>query len=124
MLHYRFRQMSSKSSNGKEYSIGDVAKMLNLPVHTIRFWTEEFPHIECLRRNNRRYYDDGAIEELKKIKELSHKKGMKIEGIKQMIRYRNINMEKLDEAKKTDYQTKLDNAIKKIDKMVYLLTRY
>lgn len=116
--------MSSKSTNNQEYSIGDVAKMLNLPVHTIRFWTDEFSHIECLRRNNRRYYDNVAVEELKKIKELSHKKGMKIEGIKQMIRYRNINMEKLDEAKKTDYQIKLDNAIKKIDKMVYLLTRY
>ena len=49
----------------EEYSIGRVAKMLNLPVHTIRFWTEEFTHIECLRRKNRRYYDNKAVEEFR-----------------------------------------------------------
>ena len=51
----------------KDYSIGDVAKMLNLPVHTIRFWTETFKHIVCLKRNGRRYYDEKAIDEFCKI---------------------------------------------------------
>ena len=87
----------------EEYSIGDVAKMLNVPVHTVRFWTSEFKHIECLRHNGRRYYDNKAIEELKKIKELSHKKGIKIDGIKQMLRYHKIDMEKLDKANKMEF---------------------
>ena len=107
----------------EEYSIGNVAKMLNLPVHTIRFWTEQFPHIECLRRKNRRYYDDKAVEELKKIKELSHKKGIKIEGIRQMLRYNRINMEKLDEANKLDFQMKIESSIKKINKVIELLNK-
>ena len=50
------------SDNSKEYSIGETAKLLNVPVHTIRFWTDEFDHIECRRRNNRRYYDFTAVE--------------------------------------------------------------
>ena len=37
--------MSEKELSGNEYSIGEVAKKLNLPVHTIRFWTETFEHI-------------------------------------------------------------------------------
>ena len=100
----------------KDYSIGDVAKMLNLPVHTIRFWTETFKHIVCLKRNGRRYYD-----EIKKIKELSKKKGMKIEGIKQTIRYHKIDMEKMDKAKMLVLQEKIDTSIKKIDKVIDML---
>ena len=107
----------------EEYSIGRVAKMLNLPVHTIRFWTEEFEHIECLRRKNRRYYDNKAVEELKKIKELSHRRGMKIEGIKQMLRYKKIDMDKLDEANKVEFQTRIETAIRKIDKAMELLSK-
>ena len=107
----------------EEYSIGRVAKMLNLPVHTIRFWTEEFKHIECLRRKNRRYYDNKAVEELKKIKELSHRRGMRIEGIKQMLRYKKIDMDKLDEANKVEFQTRIEMAIKKIDRAMELLSK-
>lgn len=111
------------TKNFGEYSIGDVAKKLNLPVHTIRFWTEEFPHIEFLRKNNRRYYDDKAVDEFKKIKELSHKKGLKIEGIKQMLRYHKIDMEKLDKANKIDFQAKLEQSLKKIDKIIDLVLK-
>ena len=89
------------TKNFGEYSIGDVAKKLNLPVHTIRFWTEEF----------------------KKIKELSHKKGLKIEGIKQMLRYHKIDMEKLDKANKIDFQAKLEQSLKKIDKIIDLVLK-
>ena len=101
-----------------ECSIGDVAKKLNLPVHTIRFWTETFKHIEIIRRNGRRYYDEKAIEELQKIKDLSRKKGLKIEGIQKMIKYNKINMEKIDNANKLDFQQALENAIKMADKII------
>ena len=107
--------------NYREFSIGSVAKMLNLPVHTIRFWTETFDHIEYLKRNGRRYYDSNAIEELKKIKELSKKKGLKIEGIKQIIRYKKIDMEKLNEATMHDFQEKIQHTIKVIDKIINVL---
>ena len=111
------------SDNSKEYSIGETAKLLNVPVHTIRFWTDEFDHIECRRRNNRRYYDFTAVEELKKIKELSHKKGVKIDGIKQMIRYRKIDMEKINIANQTDLKIKIESSIKKIDKIIEILNK-
>lgn len=110
-------------SSLKDYSIGEVAKKLNLPVHTIRFWTETFEHIEYLKRNGRRYYDEKAIEELKKIKELSHKKGMKIEGIKQTIRYHKIDMNKLQEAQKGEFENKVEFCINKISKIIEMLNK-
>ena len=102
----------------KEYSIGEVAKILNLPVHTIRFWTQTFNHIEFFTKKGRRYYDNKAIEELKNIKELSHKKGIKIEGIKQMIRYKKIDMDKINEANKIDLCKRLEKSINILDKII------
>ena len=107
----------------KDYSIGEVAKKLNLPVHTIRFWTQEFEHIEFIKRNGRRYYDDMAITELQKIKELAHKKGIKIDGIKKMLRYNKIDIQKLDEAEQQAKNEKLECAICKIDKIIRLLEK-
>lgn len=107
----------------KDYSIGDVAKKLNVPVHTVRYWTETFEHIECLKRNGRRYYDEKAIDELLKIKELSHKKGIKIDGIKQMIRYNKINMDKIKQAQQNGFENKIDFCIKKIDKIIEVLSK-
>ena len=107
----------------KDYSIGEVAKKLNLPVHTIRFWTQEFEHIEFIKRNGRRYYDDKAIGELQKIKELAHKKGIKIDGIKKMLRYNKIDIQKFDEALQRANNERLEHAVGKIDKIIELLER-
>ena len=104
--------------NEKFFSIGEVAKMLKLPVHTIRYWTKTFEHIEFSTKNGRRYYDDAAIDELKKIKELAHKKGMKIEGIKQMLRYKKIDMNKFEAVSKSDACKKLQLIIENIDKFI------
>ena len=58
-------------------SIGEVAKILNLinkkngnlNTHTIRFWEKEFKQIKPkIFYGKRRYYDDNAINLLKKIK--------------------------------------------------------
>ena len=102
----------------KFFSIGEVAEILNLPVHTIRYWTQTFEHIEFSTKNGRRYYDNAAVDELKKIKELAHKKGMKIEGIKQMLRYKKIDMNKFEAANKNDACKKLQLIIENIDKLI------
>ena len=91
-------------------SIGKVAETLDLPAHTIRFWLSNFDHIEFETKNGRRYFDENAVEELKKIKNLS-KKGVKLEGIKQMVKYHKIREEKIEEANKEDLLSKIDDAI-------------
>ena len=100
------------------FSIGNVAKKLNLPVHTIRYWTQTFNHIKVSTINGRRYYDESAVEELKKIKELEYKKGLKIDGIKQMLRYHKIDMDKMEKANKSYVVLKIDEALKLIDRQL------
>lgn len=103
------------------YSIGEVAKKLNLPVHTIRYWATIFKHIEFATKNGRRYFDNTAIDEFKKIKELEHKKGLTIDGIKQLLRYKKIDMNKLDKVNKNIISNQLDKAISIIQKQLSML---
>ena len=57
-------------------TIGEVAKILNLksnkkgelPTHIIRFWETQFKQIKPkILNSNRRYYDEGCIDLLKKL---------------------------------------------------------
>jgi len=80
-------------------SIGQVGKMLGLPVHTVRFWTESFEHIQklCIIGNGgRRYYNEKVISELAKVKEMLYNKGMTIDGVKKLVKYNKINAADLD----------------------------
>ena len=65
-----------KSDNAYK-TIGEVAKILQLkskkkgalPTHTIRFWETQFKQIKPkILNSNRRYYDEGTINLLKKVK--------------------------------------------------------
>ena len=76
-------------------SIGEVAEILNLKnekngslnTHTIRFWEKNFKQVKPkIFNSNRRYYDNDAIEVLKKIKYLMKEEGMTIEGVKKMLK--------------------------------------
>tara|TARA_B100001029_G_C15013369_1_gene425698 strand:- start:203 stop:580 length:378 start_codon:yes stop_codon:yes gene_type:complete len=76
-------------------SIGEVAEILNLKnekngslnTHTIRFWEKNFKQVKPkIFNSNRRYYDNDAIEVLKKIKYLLKEEGMTIEGVKKMLK--------------------------------------
>ena len=75
-------------------SIGEVAKILNLVnkkkgtlnTHTIRFWEKEFKQIKPnILNGNRRYYNNEAIEVLKKVKYLLKDQGMTINGAKKLL---------------------------------------
>ena len=76
-------------------TIGEVAKILQLkskkkgvlPTHTIRFWETQFKQIKPKILNaNRRYYDEGTINLLKKVKFLLKDKGMTINGVKKVLK--------------------------------------
>ena len=117
--------------NDKAYkSIGEVAKILNLinekkgtlNTHTIRFWEKEFKQIKPnIFNGNRRYYNNHAIEILKKVKFLLKDQGMTIKGAKKILN--TDNSLKLDELTNnsinTDYiiknkLTKISTLLKKI----------
>ena len=95
--------MTSFKDNRKYKSIGEVAKILNLinekngslSTHTIRFWEKEFKQIKpMIFYGKRRYYDEEAINVLKKIKYLLKDKGMTLNGVKKAL---NSNDSVIDE---------------------------
>ncbi|MDC0328885.1 MerR family transcriptional regulator [Candidatus Pelagibacter sp.] len=120
-------------SNKAYKSIGEVAKILNLVnekkgtlnTHTIRFWEKEFKQIKPnILNGNRRYYNNDAINVLKKVKYLLKDQGMTINGAKKVL-----NSEKslkLDELPKNpisaEYSIKnklknISNLLKQIKKL-------
>ena len=107
-------------------TIGEVAKILKLkankkgilPTHIIRFWETQFKQIKPkILNSNRRYYDDKAINLLKKVKFLLKEQGMTINGVKKILD--NKEPLKLDESLNNSIKAKnLKYKLKKISKII------
>ena len=119
--------MNVKKENAYK-SIGEVAKLLNLVsqktgklnTHAIRFWEKEFSQIRPkIFSGKRRYYDNKAIEILKKIKFLLKEKGMTINGVKKHLI--NKNSFDLDEFSNTTINSKNNNLKSQIEKISKLV---
>ena len=116
-----------KSKENKTYkTIGEVAKLLklvnekngSLSTHTIRFWEKEFKQIKPkLFSGNRRYYDESAINILKKIKYLLKDKGMTLNGVKKVL---NSTDSDIDELHNTSINQKyiIKTKLTKIKKLI------
>ena len=103
-------------------TIGEVAKILQLkskkkgvlPTHTIRFWETQFKQIKPKILNaNRRYYDEGTINLLKKVKFLLKDKGMTINGVKKVLK----GEESLELDEIANNSIKADNLRNKLNKI-------
>ena len=113
-------------------TIGEVAEILDLVnkkkgtlnTHTIRFWEKEFKQIKPkILSGNRRYYDDKAINILKKIKHLLKDQGMTIKGAKKVLNY--SKPLKLNETKNNSINaTELKNKLKKISNIIKQIKKY
>ena len=109
-------------SNSAYKTIGEVARILNLksndkgvlPTHVIRFWESQFKQIKPkILNSNRRYYDENAINLLKKVKFLLKEQGMTINGVKKILN--NEDSLKLDEIADKSIRTEnLRNKLLKI----------
>ena len=108
-------------------TIGEVAKDLDLinvktgklNTHTIRFWEREFKQIKPkIFSGRRRYYDNQAVNILKKIKFLLKEKGLTINGVKKFLL--NESSFDLDEATNISIKTtnnKLKTRLEKISNL-------
>ena len=103
-------------------TIGEVAKILQLksnkkgilPTHTIRFWETQFKQIKPKILNaNRRYYDEGTINLLKKVKFLLKDQGMTINGVKKVLKGgESLNLDEM-----ANNSIKADNLRNKLNKI-------
>ncbi|HPH52926.1 MAG: MerR family transcriptional regulator [Bacteroidales bacterium] len=70
------------------YTIGQVAKMFDVNVSLIRFWSDTFPEYVRPDRNNKgnRLYREADISALKNISRLVKDQGMTLEGARNRLR--------------------------------------
>ena len=75
--------------NKNEYfiPINEVAKRLDVPAHTLRYWEKQFPTAirPTTGSGGRRYYRPDVVEKIQTIKTLLYDKGMTIAGVKKIL---------------------------------------
>lgn len=76
-----------RSKSEKVYrSISEVAELLDVEAHVLRFWETKFDPVEPVRRSGgRRYYRTGDVELLKKIHHLLYTERYTIEGVQRLL---------------------------------------
>lgn len=76
-----------KQPETKGLCIGDVAKMCDVPAHTIRFWEREFTAQLVPDRTNgkQRRYHDNDIAQIIRIKKLLWEDKFSIEGARRLL---------------------------------------
>ncbi len=71
------------------YTIGQVAKMFDVNVSLIRFWSDTFPEYVRPARNNKgnRLYREADIDALRNIARLVRDQGMTLEGARNRLKF-------------------------------------
>lgn len=88
------------------YSIGEVSKMLNVPVSTVRFWENEFDALKPMKnKKGNRLFTQNDIKNLKIIHHLLKEEGMTLSGVKKKL------AEKWDDA---DYKFEINESLQTI----------
>jgi len=81
----------SKASGGKSAdafrTISEVAAVLDVPQHVLRFWETKFSQVRPLKRGGgRRYYRPDDVVLLQKIRSLLYDDGYTIKGVQKLFR--------------------------------------
>jgi len=88
------------------YSIGEVAKMLDVPVSTVRFWENEFDILKPMKnKKGNRMFTPDDIRNLKIIHHLLKEEGMTIPGVRKRLS---------DKREETDYKYEINESLQKI----------
>lgn len=72
----------------EQYSLKEVAKILNLPVSKVRYWTEKFTQIKPIRSNPKKssiYIKSEDLELFKTIKYLQEEEKLTLAGIEKEL---------------------------------------
>jgi DNA-binding transcriptional MerR regulator len=78
---------SSGKSPEAYRTIGEVAEMLGVAQHVLRFWESRFSQIKPVKRaGNRRYYRPDDIALIRRIRELLHDEGYSIRGVQKLLK--------------------------------------
>ncbi|RDC59574.1 putative HTH-type transcriptional regulator in himA 3'region [Alteripontixanthobacter maritimus] len=92
-------------------TIGEVCKALDLKAHVVRYWEQQFPMLEPLKRSGgRRYYRPADVALLRTIDQLVNRQGYTLKGAAKALRDGEVQ-DRSDEARSVpDRQVTGDDA--------------
>ncbi len=68
------------------FTIGEVSRLCAVKPHVLRYWEQEFPQLNPIkRRGNRRYYQRHEVQLIRTIKTLVHAEGFTISGARAQL---------------------------------------
>lgn len=79
--------LARKKSAQAFRTISEVAELLDVPAHVLRFWETRFSQIQPVKRGGgRRYYRPEDIALLRGVQNLLHVQGMTIKGVQKVLK--------------------------------------
>ena len=89
------------------YTIGEVAMMMGIEQHVLRFWESEFKELSPPKgKSGKRQYRPTDLEVVKTIKRLLYDEGYTIIGARKRLKADRGNRKEL--SSKADYDTEID----------------
>ncbi len=79
--------MADGAKSGEAFrTISEVAELLGLPQHILRYWETRFPQLKPLQRaGNRRYYRPADVALAQRIHQLLDRDGYTIKGVQKQL---------------------------------------
>ena len=75
-----------EKADGAFRTISEVAAMLGLPQHILRYWETRFPQLKPLQRaGNRRYYRPADVALVRRIDQLLNRDGYTMRGVQKLL---------------------------------------
>lgn len=102
---------------GKRYfTIGEVSDLCDVKPHVLRYWEQEFPSLNPVkRRGNRRYYQRQDVVLIRQIRSLLYDQGFTIGGARQRLNGEPAKQEL------TPYKQLIDQTIVELEDILELL---
>ncbi len=70
----------------KYFTIGEVSDLCEVKPHVLRYWEQEFPRLQTVkRRGNRRYYQRHEVQLIREIRNLLYIEGFTISGARNRL---------------------------------------
>ncbi|HOU02384.1 MAG TPA: MerR family transcriptional regulator [Bacteroidales bacterium] len=92
------------------YSIGEVSKILQVPVSTVRFWENEFRILKPMKnKKGNRLFTSEDLKNLKIIHHLLKEEGMTLPGAKKKLS---------GKWEETDYKYEINESLRRIKELL------
>ncbi len=104
---------------GKRYfTIGEVSELCEVKPHVLRYWEQEFPSLNPVkRRGNRRYYQRQDVVLIRQIRSLLYQQGFTIGGARQRLEGESSKEEQ------TPYKQLIQQTISELEGIITLLDK-